>query len=264
MEQTKLGGISFFQPRWIGNSPFFGGFSSRNGGVSRAPYNSLNLGLNTDDPKANVEANRSTFCRAFGCEPHQLLTVDQVHGDSVLVIDEENHDVTHFQRVQADAIVTNQPGLIVGVLVADCYPVLIADPVKGVVAAIHAGWRGVASSLISKTIETMGKYFGCDPCDLRAAIGAGIGGHQYEVDRIVRDGFREQAALWSEATTSKGVGKWLLDLQKCATLQLQDAGLSLSSIDSLDLCTCCHREHFFSYRRDDKVTGRQIGFIGIR
>ncbi|NIQ94621.1 MAG: laccase domain-containing protein, partial [Desulfuromonadales bacterium] len=92
--------------------------------VSRPPYNSLNLGAGTDDPKHNVEANRATLARAFDREPHLLLTVRQVHGTDILIIDEENPDLTHFQDVESDAIITDQPGIMIGVLVADCFPVL--------------------------------------------------------------------------------------------------------------------------------------------
>ncbi len=151
MKLARQGKISYLQPAWAQQGEVEAGFTTRNGGVSRPPYNSLNLGFNTEDPRNNVEGNRSTVARAFGLPPHLLLTVRQVHGTDVLVIDEPNPDLSHFLTVECDAIVTNQPGIMIGMLVADCFPVLLLDPVKKVVAAVHVGWRGAAAGILGKT-----------------------------------------------------------------------------------------------------------------
>lgn len=261
MKLARQGKISYLQPKWAAEAPVAAGFTTRNGGVSRPPYNSLNLGFNTDDQRYNVEGNRSTLARAFDLPPHLLLTVQQVHGADVLVIDEPNPDFSHFLKVECDAVVTNQPGVMIGVLVADCYPVLLYDPRAKVGAVVHAGWRGAAAGIIAKTVKAMQGGFGSRPMDLFAAVGPGIGAHKYEVDRPVRDAFRAGSGHWESISEEVGLGKWRLDLRRSCLLQLEDAGLDPARLESSEEDTCCHRELFFSYRRDGGKTGRQIGFI---
>ncbi len=263
MKNKRQGKLSCFVPAWSGKS-IEAGFTTRNGGVSRPPYNSLNLGAGTDDPKHNVEANRATLAREYDCEPHLLLTVRQVHGTDILIVDEANPDLTHFQNVESDAIVTDQPGIMIGVLVADCYPVLVYDPIRKVSAVIHAGWRGAAAGLIGNVVGAMKAHFGCNPDDLLAAIGPGIGAHKYMVDRPVRDAFREGSGYWEAISNEVSLGQWQLDIAKSCRLQLEAVGIVSGNIDEVTECTCCHRELFFSHRRDQGVTGRQIGFILMR
>ena len=260
MKNIRQGKLSCLVPAWSGKK-IEAGFTTRNGGVSRPPYNSLNLGAGTDDPKHNVEANRAILARAYGKEPHLLLTVRQVHGTDILIVDEENPDLTHFQDVESDAIITDQPGIMIGVLVADCYPVLVYDPVKKVAAAVHAGWRGAAAGLIGNVVTAMKSHFSCKLSDLVAAIGPGIGAHKYLVDRPVRDAFREGSGHWEAISNEVSLGQWQLDIGKSCRLQLEAAGITGDNVDEVAECTCCHRELFFSHRRDNGVTGRQMGFV---
>lgn len=262
MKLVRNGKLTYLQPSGL-EEGIAAGFSTRNGGVSRPPYNSLNLGLNTEDHLPNVEGNRSTFARSFDLQPHQLLTVKQVHGKDLLVIDEPNPDLTHFLSLEVDAIVTNQPEIMIGVLVADCYPVLLWDRDGKAVAAVHVGWRGAANGILKKVIGAMQQHFGCQSDELRAAIGPGIAAHKYEVDRPVRDAFRKGSGFWSEIATEVSLGHWQLDIGLSCRLQLEQAGLSCNSIDQAQECTCCHPELLFSYRRDNGKTGRQIGFIKL-
>lgn len=261
MKLARQGKIGYLQPDWAAAAPVFAGFTTRNGGVSRPPHNSLNLGFNTDDPKHNVEGNRSTVARAFGIAPHLLLTVRQVHGTDLLVIDEPNPDLSHFLSVECDAILTDQPGIMIGILVADCYPVLLFDPQRRAAAVVHVGWRGAAAGIIGKVAGAMESHFGSRPSQLLAAVGPGIGAHRYEVDRPVRDAFRQGAGHWEAISQEVALGKWLLDLRQSCLLQLADAGFDPANIQAAEQDTCCHRELFFSYRRDQGATGRQMGFI---
>lgn len=261
MKTARQGKINYLQPEWAVTDNIQAGFTTRNGGVSRAPYNSLNLGYNTEDLRSSVEGNRSTVTRAFGLQPHMLLTVQQVHGNDILVLNEANHELSHFQNVECDAIVTDQPGIMIGILVADCYPVLLFDSVRRVVATVHVGWRGAANGILGKTIRTMTSEFGCRIDDLAAAIGPGIGAHRYEVDRPVRDAFRSGTDNWNRIAKETELGKWHLDLRQSCEIQLREAGLPEKHIDAVEEDTCCHRELFFSYRRDNGQTGRQMGFI---
>lgn len=261
MKTVRQGKINYLQPGWAAGSPVSAGFTTRNGGVSRAPYNSLNLGFNTDDPRHNVEANRSALSRSFGLPPHLMLTVQQVHGSDLLVIDQPNPDLSHFQQITCDGIITNQPGILIGVLVADCYPVLLYDPHHHVAATVHVGWRGAAAGILDKAVRSLSKLFDTSPDNLLVAIGPGIGAHKYEVDRQVRDAFRENGQPWQEIASDHGLGKWRLDLREACRLQLLRAGVADAHIDAATECTCCHRELFFSHRRDQGKTGRQLGFM---
>jgi len=261
MKLARQEKISYLQPDWAKDFTVAAGFTTRNGGVSRAPFNSLNLGFNTEDHKSNVEGNRSTLSRAFGIPPHQLLTVKQVHGTDLLIIDEVNPDLTHFLGLECDAIVTNQPNIMIGILVADCYPVILCDPVQRVVAAVHVGWRGAAGGILGRALTAMRENFNVMMHDVRSAVGPGIGGHLYEVDRPVREAFRKGAGFWDQCSREVGLGKWHLDLREACRLQLLNAGLEARQIDIATECTCCHKELFYSYRRDKGQTGRQLGFI---
>jgi len=263
MKLARQEKISYLQPGWASDPGVIAGFSTRNGGVSRQPYNSLNLGFNTDDTSHNVEGNRSTFTRAFGLESRQLLTVSQVHGTDLLVIDAPNPDLSHFLKVECDAVITDQPGIMLGILTADCYPVLMYAPLRRVVAAVHVGWRGAAAGILGKTLGVLRSSFKVFPDELKIAIGPGIGAHNYEVDRPVRDAFRQGGLPWQQCTTEVQLGKWQLDLRLACRLQLEGAGIDSRQIESAEECTCCHKELFYSYRRDAGRTGRQMGFIKL-
>jgi YfiH family protein len=260
MKLVRKGKLTCLQPNNL-TEGLLAGFSTRNGGVSRAPYNSLNLGLNTDDHLPQVEGNRSTFARTFDLAPHQLLTVKQVHGNDLLLIDEPNPDISHFLSLEVDAIVTNQPGIMIGVLVADCFPVLIWNAQRRIVAAVHVGWRGAANGILGKVIKTLTSHFDCPVEQLQAAVGPGIGAHKYEVDRPVRDAFRAGSGFWPEISAEVKLGHWQLDLSLSCRLQLEQAGLLPGNLAVAEQCTCCHPELFFSYRRDHEKTGRQLGYI---
>lgn len=264
MKLVRQGKISYLQPAWAAGNTVSAGFTTRNGGVSRPPYNSLNLAYHTEDVRHNVEGNRSNLTRAFDLQPHLLLTVNQVHGSDILIIDQANYDLSHFLTVESDAIITNQTGIMIGVLVADCFPVLLFDPEKRVAAAVHVGWRGAAGGILKKAVDSMQSVFGSRPDAIQAAVGPGIGAHNYIVDRPVRDAFRQGTDNWKQITTEVDLGKWKLDLRQSCLLQLQEVGLIGKNISAAEECTCCHREMYFSYRRDNGETGRQMGFMLLR
>jgi hypothetical protein len=260
MEMHKTGKIQYLKPRLDGET-VVAGFTTRHEGVSRHPYNSLNLGSNTLDSPHNVEGNRSLLARGFGATLDRFLTVTQVHGTDLLVIDSPNPEFSHFLKLECDGIITNQPGLMIAVCVADCVPILLHDPVHRVVAALHAGWQGTVGNIAGKGVEAMASLFGSSPKEIHAAIGPSISGCCYEVDAPVRDAFRKQGLPWELHAREKGEGKWLLDLARANRQQLIDAGLASGEIESAELCVSCNQELFFSYRRDGGDTGRQAGFI---
>ncbi|MDO9081314.1 MAG: polyphenol oxidase family protein, partial [Desulfuromonadales bacterium] len=142
-------------------------------------------------------------------------------------------------------------------------PVLLFDPVQRVAAVVHVGWRGAANGILPKTIACLVNDFSVNSAALKAAIGPGIGAHRYEVDRPVRDAFRSGTDNWSKIAKETELGKWQLDLRRACELQLAAAGLPPAQIDVVEEDTCCHRELYFSYRRDNGQTGRQMGFVLI-
>ncbi len=237
------------------------GFTTRHEGVSRPPYNSLNLGLSTLDSSHNVEGNRSILARAFGARVETLVTVTQVHGNDLLLLDQPNPDFSHFLKLECDGIVTNQPGIMVGICVADCAPVLLLDPVRRIAAALHAGWKGTVTGIAQKGVEAMVNLFDSRPRDILAAIGPTIGSCCYEVDEPVADAFRRSGQDFESFAEPAGNGKWRLDLAGANRQQLIRAGIAGENIEVSTLCVSCEKDLFFSYRRDKGETGRQMGFI---
>lgn len=261
MQMKRSGRIHYIAADFPDTDCSVQGFTSRHEGVSRPPYNSLNLGTNTLDQAHNVEGNRSLLARAFGIGQEALVTVRQVHGGDILVIDEPNEDYGHFLGVESDAIITNQPGVMIGICVADCAPILLLDPEKRVIAAVHAGWQGTAAKLVTKTVEGLKSLFDCDPGRLKAVIGPCIGKCCYEVDAPVRQAFARSGVPWDPFAEQSGEGKWRLSLSAANRDLLLSAGLPADAVQVSEMCVCCHRELFFSYRRDGGETGRQMGFI---
>jgi len=261
MQMKRSGRIHYLAVDFDGACRSVQGFTTRHEGVSRSPYNSLNLGMNTQDQSFNVEGNRSILTRAFGINQDALVSVRQVHGSDILVIDEPNEDYGHFSSVESDAVITNQPGVMIGICVADCVPILLCDPVKRVVAVVHAGWQGTAAKLVAKTVAGMKSIFNSDPKGLQAAIGPGIGRCCYEVDAPVRQAFLQNGIPWDSFAEEHGEGKWRLDMAAANRDMLLSAGVPASAIQVSDMCVCCRKDLFYSYRRDNGDTGRQMGFI---
>jgi YfiH family protein len=265
MEITQAGKVHYLEPAIFARcSISCQGFTTRNEGVSRPPYNSLNLGINTLDSIHNALGNRSLLARAFGTRVDKLVTVTQTHGTDFLIIDAPNPDYAHFLKLECDGIITNQPGVMIGVCVADCAPLLLLDPVKKVSAALHAGWKGTAAQIAHKGVAALTSLFDSNPADILAAVGPTIGPCCYEVDRAVKDAFGNNTACWEASAVETAAGKWQLDLARANVHQLLRAGILPGNIETAEMCVSCHQETFFSYRRDQGDTGRQMGFIMLK
>ena len=222
-------------------------FSTREGGVSEGPYESLNLGLLTGDDRQRVLANRRVLADAAGVSPEQVAMGWQVHGNDVTEWEGPDPDCAFLDpqggHLKVDGHVTRELGLGLLVLVADCLPVAIAG--EGAVAMVHCGWRGLAGGLIGRAVE---RIDGGAP--LAAAVGPGIGQCCYEVGEDVLSAF----------SAYEGVADGrMLDLRAIADAQLRAAGIE--RVEHVDLCTSCRPDLFFSHRRDDGVTGRQGGVV---
>jgi purine-nucleoside/S-methyl-5'-thioadenosine phosphorylase / adenosine deaminase len=219
-------------------------FSTRNGGVSEGPYASLNLGRLTDDAPDRVDENRERLARATGCPRAHFLYGRQVHGTDVRRATDAPGD--HRPVAAEDGQATALPRHPALVFVADCLPVLLAA--EGAVAAVHAGWRGLAGGVVAEGVQALRDVGGRG--EVHAFIGPGARGCCYEVGEEVHAAFGDDGAR---------VGERNLDLALVARNRLHAAGVA--EVHDLGLCTMCHPELFFSHRRDRGVTGRQAGVV---
>lgn len=227
-------------------------FTTRAGGVSRAPYHSFNLGDHVgDDPQA-VAANRSRLARAVGLPEENIVWMEQLHTNNVRVV---TGPVDH--PVEAtDALVTTHRGLALAVLTADCVPVLLSDTEAGVVAAVHAGRIGARNGIVPKTISQMVEL-GANPHHIHALLGAAASGRHYEVPQAMADDV-ESKLPGSRTVTERGTCG--LDVRAGIVRQLLSLGVR--AIDADPRCTI-EEESMFSYRRDG-VTGRQAGLVWLQ
>ncbi len=236
------------------------GFFTRRGGVSRGVYRSLNVGRGSGDDPAHVAANRARACAML--DAAALVTPYQVHGADVHVLDAATDPGAAPPR--ADAVVTTRRGIAVGVVTADCVPVLLADPGSGVIAAAHAGWRGALAGICAATIAAMERR-GARRMRIRAAIGPAIAQASYEVGAEVRDSF---LAAFPEARRffrQAGSGRHLFDLVGLVAARLAAAGIDMVEVLAGD--TYADAERFFSYRRSTHLGetdyGRQLSAIAL-
>lgn len=245
-------------------------FSTRRGGVSRAPFATLNLGQSVGDEPAAVEENRRRFFGAFRIRSAAIVRAWQAHGDGVLRVDEGVVRRAGFpvclmdERAKFDALITRLPGLALVVSTADCLPILIHDPVRRAVAAIHAGWRGTAKRIPARALDAMRDAYGTDPADCRATIGPGIRGCCFEVDAAVTDAMASALPDWERYAETSRPGHWLLDLVEVNRAVLEAAGVCADRIEDVGLCTSCRTDLFFSHRADKGRTGRMMNFILLR
>ena len=233
------------------------GFSTRAGGMSTAygRPDDLNLGFTAHDPRDTVETNRRRLVERIGSAT-RLITVRQVHAAEVLRVTSAGLATD----AEADGLITDEPGLLLGIQTADCVPILIADPEHRAVGAFHAGWRGTAARIVEAGVARMAAEFGSDPEKLLAAIGPSIGRCCYQVGE-------EVAAIFTadfEYGRALLAGERNLDLKRANGRQLLAAGLRGENISMSDDCTSCQPAKYFSHRAQAGVTGRMLAVIGAR
>jgi purine-nucleoside/S-methyl-5'-thioadenosine phosphorylase / adenosine deaminase len=236
-------------------APFHHGFTSRAGGVSDGPFASLNLGARWGDARENVLENRRRLLAATRATA--LYLAAQVHGARVLPV-RAGDDPAEIARQQADGVCSDVAGIAVGVYVADCVPVLLADPRTGAYAAVHAGWRGTVAGILPAAVETLSREYGTAPADLRVALGPAISSCCFEVGPEVAAAF----GAWPQAVIEEEGRKPHVDLRLVLRQQALAAGVAPEAFDAGDACTKCDPEaRFYSYRRDASRTGQHVGFI---
>ncbi len=290
------------------------GFSSRQGGVSKEyGGQQLNLGFTAEDSPENVERNRARLLRKLkaqdaSAQAWPLVLLNQVHSaaihrvygargpewaplrkDKIVASGKGAGQPSALRALTlgGDGLITNTAGVLLGVKVADCLPVIVADRKRKAVGIFHAGWRGTMQRIVEKGIGEMRRQLGCDPQNMVAVIGPGIGSCCFEIGEEVESEFDSQFAYskelfedvfdsWSLKTKypmlflnqrAPGHGEPAmsrhLDLVKANWCQLLDAGVPAQNIQSMNQCTACHTELFFSYRKE-RVTGRMLAVVGIR
>jgi YfiH family protein len=233
-------------------------FTTRLGGVSQGYLSSLNIGLHRGDNPKNVEENFRILADALGIEPEDFVLTKQIHSDIVVKVgraDRGKHMVEGASP-ECDALITGEPGVALVVFTADCTPILLWDPVTGAVGAAHAGWRGTAMGIAAKTVEAMVKEFGCEPANIRAAIGPNIGFCCFETDRDVPDAMVEALGEDVKPYIRPNGEKYYVNLKEINALWLRRAGVE--EIEISDACTVCRSDVFWSHR----VTRGQRGSQG--
>ncbi len=217
------------------------------------------------EPSEVVDGNRSRWMAALGLDGYPVVVSEQVHGNRVIVIDVAPTIGGFDQRGAADALITALPGVVLAIKTADCVPVLLADPVKQVVAVVHSGWKGTALNIVGHTIARMGSRFGCEPQDIIAAVGPSICVNHYDVsqandgrvDRFIQQ-FGDDASI-----VVRKDGRVALDLVAACKQQCLTAGVREASIDMSGVCTL-EESRWPSYRRDaERLHGDVWSYIAI-
>ena len=242
------------------------GFSTRLGGVSQGIYASLNLGVNRGDDPAAVRENFSRFCAAVGAPADRTVFSAQVHGDVVRTVTTADVGKGIDRKVdyEADGLVTDIPGVTLTVFSADCLPILLYDPVRRVVAAIHAGWRGTALGIVTRAVEKMGAVYGCAPGDILAAIGPGISRCCFETHEDVPNAMTEaMGAAALKYIEVLPTGKFHVDLKGLNARRLEQAGLTPNHIAISEDCTACLPEKYWSHRGTRGERGSQAAMIAL-
>lgn len=233
-----------------------------------APYRDLlhgftdrshgNIAFHVGDAQKNVHANQSRLAEAFGYERQRLVHMKQLHSDRIVTVGEQEG---YASPPECDAVITDESERPLMVMVADCTPILLYDPLQKVVAAVHAGRTGALSNISGKTVERMRETFGCRGEDLLAVLGPSIAACCYEVGETIA----EEAAGGGHAHAVKERGgRYFLDINAIIRRQFLEAGIASEHIETMPHCTACENGRFFSYRADRQATGRFAGVIMLK
>ena len=232
-------------------------FTTKLGGVSTGVMAGLNIAYKEEETMENVEENLRILGRGLGFDPENLVLTRQNHSDLVRVVTKADHTtLCHRDYPWCDGLVTRDPGVALMIFTADCTPLLFHDPVTGAVGAAHAGWRGTASQIGARVVETMVREFGCNPSDIRAAIGPNVGMCHFETDADVPEAMIESYGEEVKAYIRPQGEKFYLDLKAINALALRRAGVI--HIEISDECTMCRPDKYWSHR----ITGSQRGSQG--
>jgi YfiH family protein len=241
------------------------GITTRQGGESHPPYGSMNLGLHVSDHKEAVITNRQKLSEKLGFPIERWVFAEQVHQTEIVIVTSDHSGkgtLNHHDAMQGcDGLITNEQGLLLTALFADCVPLYFFDPTTGWIGIAHAGWRGSVNHMANAMIEKL-QELGVSKTDLRVAIGPSIGKTQYEVDENVVSHLSDNLKEKTTKPTKKG--HYMLDLKGLNYEIITQAGVLDSNISVTSYCTYKEKGMFFSHRRDKGGTGRMVGFIGYK
>lgn len=262
-------GISFLTFELYKKYPLQAAVSTRLGGISQAPFTSLNMGLHVGDEAAAVVENRKRFFHALGSDAKQLINCSQVHGTHIEVVGKADcgrgADSLETAIPGCDGLITAEKGVPLTMNYADCTPLFFYDPKKEVIALSHGGWRGTAGNIAGKTIDQMVQTFDCCRKDILCAIGPAIGLCHFEVGEEVVEAFRPlfSEVEWKNLYRNKENGKFLFDLHGANRLLMEKAGILANHIEDCGICTYCRDDLFYSYRKSGGKTGRHMAVLEL-
>ncbi len=241
-------------------------FTTRLGGVSAGECSSLNLSFGRRDSRENVLENYHRLAGAIGVDLNKMVLSNQVHDNKIRAVGPEDMGkglVRESDIVGFDGLSTNHAGIPLVTFYADCVPVLILDPVKKAIAAVHSGWKGTVRNIAGEALVHMERFYQSDPGDLQIAIGPSICRECFEVDREVYELFLEKFP-WCGAYTAYKNGKYRVDLQGIIKKVLADNGVPEQNIIVSGVCTKCNRDIFFSFRGDERKTGSLAALMMLK
>jgi hypothetical protein len=251
--------VTYLEPATLKDAPALRcAFTTRLAGTAKSESNfSLDLG-----PRQEVFANHQRVLQALGLAPTTLYTVRQVHGNHVCVVDAQA--VQHgLHGVEGDALVTALPGVPLGVLVADCLPIMLYTSQPPLVAMVHAGRLGTYHQVVRQTIAVMQERFAVVPSQVYAVMGPAIGACCYTLDIHAVGPFQERFADWQQFFIPHRPGLWTMDLIAANTAQLQAAGVPQEHVHAAHICTACHNQYFYSHRAEGREAGRGMGIVAL-
>ncbi len=261
MQRYTKGELAYYQfEQWVGDKQVNHGIFTRLGGVSIAPWNSLNLGGTVGDDQAAVRENHRRVYAALDLDQARACTVWQIHSADTVVV---QHPVPNRRWLaRADGMVTNQPGVPLMMRFADCTPIVLVDPVHHAIGIAHAGWRGTVKGAAVSVLKTMCAAFGSNPEDVQVGIGPSIGPEHYQVGEEVVEAVRIYFGETEGIVTRAEDGSMVLDLWAANRVALERVGVS--QIEVAGICTASHTNEFYSHRAENGHTGRFGAVVALR
>jgi YfiH family protein len=251
--------LSLKVPQWERRDGLLHGFLGRRGGKSAGAFAGLNLSFRVGDDPETVKDNFCDMKKAVGVHNLKIVTMKQVHGDRIVDI----YNDRLKEAGEADGMVADEKGIFLGVLTADCVPILFSARGRKLAAVAHAGWRGTLAGIAAKMVRELKDRYKVDPASVEAALGPAIDACCYEIGDDVSEPLERKWRSMAQKSLQARDGKQFLDLRELNCLLLEAAGVPPAQIFKIGPCTRCAAEDFFSYRRDKKETGRQLSFIGF-
>lgn len=261
MIEKRSRGLLFYEFQNLSEQGCIHAISTREGGFSKGSYASLNFGLKSGDEQETVHSNIAAFKEALGIPGVELLLPDQCHSAKIAIVDSE----APLAFEETDALITGDPSLAIAVVTADCVPILLHDPKKRLIAAVHAGWKGCVKRILSETVQKIKSGFGSKAENIYAGIGPCISQPNYEVGEEVVSAVRSLGGAYGKFCIETALaGKAKIDLAGISKEQLLEAGLPEKNIEVSGTCTFSNPNSFFSARRDGFSTGRFVSLIKLK